>query len=82
MFFFSLTVESNPQPTRWWAGTSPLRHSSARKPDFDYEKQNKKYIQGSHGHEIPGNILKLEKYFSSTGKVLELIKGPGRSWKK
>ena len=42
---------------------------------------NRKYIQGSHGHEIPGNILKLEKSFSSTGKGLELIKGPGRSWK-
>ena len=32
----------------------------------------------THSHEIPGNILKLEQYFSSTGKVLELIKGPGK----
>ena len=32
------------------------------------------YIQGSHGHEIPGNILKFEKRFSRPGKVWEFIK--------
>ena len=34
--------------------------------------------QGSHGHEIPGKVLKLEKYFSRPGKVLEFIKGYGK----
>ena len=54
-------------------------------------KHTSGFTQGSHGHEIPGKVLKSEKYFSSTGKVLEfikglgkvleLIKGPGKSWK-
>ena len=49
------------------------------------------HMQGSHGYEIPRKVLKLEKYFSSTrkvlelvkdlGKVLKLMKGPGKSWK-
>ena len=34
--------------------------------------------QGSHGHEIPGNILKLEQMFSRPGKVLELIECLGK----
>ena len=29
------------------------------------------YIQGSHGHEITGKVLKLENTISSTGNVLE-----------
>ena len=43
-----------------------------------------RFRQGSHGHEIPGKVLKFENKNSSPGKVLELIKGPGiyqRSWK-
>ena len=35
-------------------------------------------VHGSHGHEISGNILKLENTFSSTGKGLEFSKGPGK----
>ena len=38
-------------------------------------------VQGSHGHEISGKVLKLENKFSSTGKVLELSKSWSRSWK-
>ena len=33
--------------------------------------QNACYLQGSHGHDISGKVLKLENTISSTGNVLE-----------
>ena len=38
-------------------------------------------VQGSHGHDISGKVLKLENTISSTGNVLELSKSWSRSWK-